>query len=341
MASVSKFFTAIGILRLVDQGRLSLDNTIASRLPADLGRRLPNGDRITIRQVLQHRSGIANDDEDGTVLRAQMAHPDVPVPVRFSIDDALNRSPFYPPGANYTCSDANFHLLSLMIEQVSGTDFRTFMKGEVFAPADLRNTSVPSGPVLPAPRMIEVDNVPDPGVRVNYSYMYMDWDQGAGSLVTTVEDLNRFHRAVRGGRVVSPTLVSPIEDGPVVFEAPGDGWGRYGFGYGRQFDPSINLTLAGHTGEYLGSPTFAYYLEGPGIYVAMNANHAGEAVGAGFPLARRGAPSGGLNPPDRPGRSSRWRGRTVDRPRGPGPHGAVSFRICRRACRSTTRPMAE
>ena len=282
MASVSKFFTAVGILRLVDQGRLSLDDSIASRVPADLGRRIPNGDAITIRQVLQHRGGIANDDEEGTVLPAQMAQPGAPVPVLFSIEDALSRSPLYPPGANYTYSDANFHLLSLVIEKVSGTDFRTFMEREVFAPAGLRNTSVPAGPVLPAPRMIEVDNVPDPAVYVNYSYMYMDWDQGAGSLVTTVEDLNRFHRAVREGRVVSPALVSALEDGPLVEETPAGSWSRYGFGYGRQFDSSINLTLAGHTGQYPGSLTFAYYLEERGVYVAMNANHGGETVGPGF-----------------------------------------------------------
>ncbi|MEN6341619.1 MAG: serine hydrolase domain-containing protein [Methanospirillum sp.] len=281
-ASVSKFFTAVGILRLVDQGRLSLNDSIASRLSPELGRRIPNGDEITIRQALQHRSGIANDDEDNTVLPAQMAQPNIPVPVLFSIDDALNRSPLYPPDANYTYSDANFHLLSLVIERASGTDFRMFMEREVFAPACLRNTSVPTGPVLPAPRMIEVDNVPDPAVHVNYSYMYMDWDQGAGSIVTTAEDLNRFHRAVREGRVVSPALVSALEDGPLVVEAPEGGWARYGFGYGRQFDPSINVTMAGHTGEYPGSLTFAYYLEEPGIYVAMNANHAGEEVGAGF-----------------------------------------------------------
>ncbi len=127
-----------------------------------------------------------------------------------------------------------------------------------------------------------------PAVYVNFSYMYMDWDQGAGSLVTTVEDLNRFHRAVREGQVVSPTLVTALErgagrkEGPAILDTPEGGWARYGYGYGRQFDASINLTFAGHTGEYPGSLTFAYYLEEPGVYVAMNANQVDGAVSNGF-----------------------------------------------------------
>jgi D-alanyl-D-alanine carboxypeptidase len=111
IASVTKSFTGAAILKLVDDGKLSLDDPINRWLPADVAKKIPNSSAITVRQLLDHTSGIADYDEMG-IIDHELGSPDTPVSYQTAMWQGINASPLYPPGAGYTYSNVNYILLT-------------------------------------------------------------------------------------------------------------------------------------------------------------------------------------------------------------------------------------
>lgn len=199
IASVSKPITAAAVLLLIDQGKLDWHTPIGKVLPD-----FPNGDRITIEEVLTHYSGL--DDTS--------ARPDYTEWSRFpqtpaSLVERLARLPLRsPPGKEFRYSNANYHLLALIIERVSGQPYGEFLDTNIFKP--LRMTG--SGHHGDEKEVI-------PGLATGYlpkgisgwqKPAYLDWTSktGNGSLYTTAHDLQKFHRALQHGGLLKPETVS-------------------------------------------------------------------------------------------------------------------------------------
>lgn len=194
IASLSKPFTAAAILLLSEQGRIDLRAPLSAVLPG-----YPNGDRLTIHSLLTHTSGLPNINDFPEYEEIQR-RPHSPAELVALFRD---RPLEFEPGTRYSYSNSNYNLLALVIEQVSGTDYGSFLRSAVLDPLGLRQT----GHHRSATQII-------PGIASGYApagstglerAAYLDWSvkTGNGSLYSTAADLFRFMRAVHEGRLLN------------------------------------------------------------------------------------------------------------------------------------------
>lgn len=271
IASVSKTFTSVAILKLAEEGKLSIEDPISRWLPADLVAKIPNGDRITIRQLLDHTSGIADYDENAIIL-AEYQDPDTPVPYQAGIAQGLNASPLYPPGTNYTYSNVNYILLTLIVDKAAKVPYEDYATRAIFVPLGMNDTFFQQTNHIPGSHMRATMPGPD-GTAMDFTDLYVQFDRGAGDIISTTADLNRFHRALREGKILSRASLAEMEK-----PTAQSGRAGYGLGYATEFIAPANLTVQGHTGGYPGSFTFWYYVPEKDTYVTFNLNSAGRSM---------------------------------------------------------------
>jgi D-alanyl-D-alanine carboxypeptidase len=267
IASVSKTFTSVAVQKLAEEKKLSLDEPIARWLPADLVEKIPNGRIITVRQLLGHTSGIADYHEISIILR-EYQDPYVPVTYQTAMWQGLNESPLYPPGSNYTYSNVNYILLTLIIDNASGVPYEDYVTRNIFVPAGMNDTFIQEINHIPGPHMTATQRGEN-GTFVDFSNLYVQFDRGAGDIVSTTADLNRFHRALREGKLISKSSFATME-----IPSPQSREQGYGLGYMTGFNAASNLTLQGHGGGYPGSFTLWDYLPEKDTYVTLNLNSA-------------------------------------------------------------------
>jgi D-alanyl-D-alanine carboxypeptidase len=204
IASVTKPFVAAVVLQLVDERRLALNETVERRLPG----LLPQGSRITIRQLLNHTSGLFNFTDDERFRARLGRNLRLVVPPRQEIAIAASRPPVFPPGSDWAYSNTGYQVLGLIVERVTGRELGKVLEQRIFGPLALRHTSFEPGPSLKEPiahgYALPGGEIPTPGGRprdVTQSAGGGAW--AAGAIVSNTDDLARFFGALLGGKVVS------------------------------------------------------------------------------------------------------------------------------------------
>ena len=268
IASVSKTFSSVAVQKLAEERKLSLDDPISRWLPVDLVQKIPNGRLITVRQLLDHTSGIADYNEDFINLQ-EYRNPDVPVPYQTGLLQGINASQLYPPGTNFTYSNVNYILLTLIIDNAAGVPYEDYVTRTILVPLSLNDTFIQETNHIPGPHMTASMAGPN-GTYYDFSNLYVQFDRGAGDIVSTTADLNRFHRALREGRLISKASLAAMEH-----PLPQSRELGYGLGYATEVNAPTNVTVQGHTGGYPGSYTFWYYLPEKDAYVTINFNSEG------------------------------------------------------------------
>ncbi|MFF9484458.1 serine hydrolase domain-containing protein [Streptomyces sp. NPDC014676] len=215
VGSISKTFTAVGLLQQAERGRIRLDAPVSDYLP-DLipGER---GRRITVRMLLNHTSGIGDYVAGAfpSLTRGSAASLDEErfrsvsprELVRLGLTAPATGSPGSVPG---TYSNTNYVIAGLLLEKVTGQKASTYLTRHVIDRAGLRHTYLPHTPYIkgPHPRMYEsFYGLIDP--PRDYSVYDMSWAYTAGSVVSTTDDLNRFYRALLGGKLVG---AAPLDE---------------------------------------------------------------------------------------------------------------------------------
>ena len=206
IASGTKGFAAVTVLRLVEAGALALD----THARALLGDDLPDlDDRVTVEHLLSHRSGMGDYfDEDNPISDVEYPMP-VPVHQLDGSEDYLRVLGGHPtkfaPGERFSYSNGGYVLLAVLAERATGVPFHHLVQREVCEPAGLTHTEflrsddLPSGTAL---GYIEAD-----GNRTNVLHLPVR-GSGDGGLYTTVDDVERFWSALQGGRLLSHTMVA-------------------------------------------------------------------------------------------------------------------------------------
>jgi D-alanyl-D-alanine carboxypeptidase len=248
IGSVTKTFVATVVLELVAEGRLGLDDAVDDWLPS----LLPNGRRITVRQLLGHRSGLFDYTDDRRVFQAYWSQPRfVWTPRRLIALAASNGVVFTPPGSRFAYSSTNYLVLGLIVERATGTTLGRQLRERIFRPLGLRDTTFVPGP-WPALgeahgfRAPSHDGVVSAGATVTDTAAYSaSWTWAAGGIVSSAGDLARFFAALLGGRVLRPDLLRTMETTPPP--------GRYGLGL-AVFQTRCGRAW-GHTGNALGYVT--------------------------------------------------------------------------------------
>ncbi len=141
IASMSKTFLAVVVLKLIEQGKLQLDENISTLLPATIDiKRIPNGDKVTIRQLLQMRSGIPNYTSYNAYLNKIGKQPDHDWTPAEAIEIIYDQAPTFSPGASYEYSNTNYLLLQSIVEHLTGTTLGAQLRKYIFNPLSLNNT---------------------------------------------------------------------------------------------------------------------------------------------------------------------------------------------------------
>jgi D-alanyl-D-alanine carboxypeptidase len=193
IASVTKQFTAAAIMRLVEQGKLALDDDLTKYVDFPT-----HGRTVTIRHLLTHTSGIKSYTEIPGFFETTTRD----LPPERVLDPVRDLPLDFEPGTRFAYSNTGYHLLGMIIEKVSGVPYAKHMQDEFFTPLNLRRTryDVASDVIPGRARGYGVIN----GVPTNASYLSMTIPYSAGGLLSTAGDLVQWQLALNSGRVVSP-----------------------------------------------------------------------------------------------------------------------------------------
>jgi len=195
LGSITKQFTAVGILMLADEGKLSLDDEITKFFPD-----YPtHGRRITVEHLLTHTSGIrsyTSIPEWRTLIRNDVTPTELIAVFR---DQPMD----FAPGADWRYNNSGFALLGAIIEKLSGQSYADFTRTRFFEPLGMRDTRVETHEAL-IPRRVRGYAVGPGRAITNADYISLTHPYAAGALVSTVDDLSRWGQAVTAGRLLKP-----------------------------------------------------------------------------------------------------------------------------------------
>ena len=251
IASTTKAFEGAVVLRLVDAGVLSLDDTIAQRLPG-----LPAAwGPITMRQLLQHRSGLPNYTASAGLLELLTKRPRAYVTPRELVGFVTATPLAFAPGSRYAYSNTDNLLAGLVVEAVTRSSFEGQLGLQVLQPLRLRSTSLPSTFLMPTPYVHGYDAESGGGYEDVSEAVSMASVWAAGGIVSTPFDLNAFIRAYAGPRLLSPgARRQQLRFLPGVSEPPGPGMTDAGLAVFRY--RTRCGTVYGHTGNFPGYTEF-------------------------------------------------------------------------------------
>jgi CubicO group peptidase (beta-lactamase class C family) len=202
IGSVTKQFTAAALLQLQEQGLVSVDDKLAKYIPE-----VPRAGEISLRQMLNHTSGLGNYTDTGGKVEVFLQRSRTDYPQADLLKAMLGTDPMYigEPGAQWAYSNTAFVLLGLLIEKVTGKPFAETFKPNLFARAGLTRTAVDDdAEVVPGRASGYSPNAAAPSGFENASYISMTYPGAAGNLRSTPEDLCRWHEALFGGRILKP-----------------------------------------------------------------------------------------------------------------------------------------
>lgn len=268
-ASVTKTFTAVVVLQLVDEGRISLDQPIRSIVPLD-GTAI--GDGVTVRHLLTHTSGVADyfpEDEDAWPAVFER----VPTYTIRRVADLLplfvDAAPRFPPGARHAYSNAGYVLLGRAVEVVSGREYGDVLTARVLRPAGMTRACLPTIDAV-------VADLADPHALVPDGVGGRRWIRCLttalppapdGGLVASARELDGFWDALLGGRLLEPATVERMLSPHATV---GDGR-AYGFGVHLTMGPTGVQRFGAHGFDH-GVNAFTTHHPDPGVTVTVLSN---------------------------------------------------------------------
>jgi len=183
IASISKLYAAVAITKLVHDKRLSLDQTLAEYFPELVGR-IENAENITLRLMVQHRSGIPNFTSNPAFWENEQENG------KKALEFALDLPASFAPDKGYEYSNTNYLLLREIIDKVVGYSHQQYIKEEILTPLDLNNTFF---------SLNEVDTTDV--MSGYYGDMEKDFKTNENGMLATASDVGKFLRALNNGSV--------------------------------------------------------------------------------------------------------------------------------------------
>lgn len=216
VGSNTKTFISVVVLQLVAEHRLSLNDTVGRWLPGVVHGHGNNGGTITVRELLQHTSGLENYTDD---LQARITSPAAYRTLEFEqfsrpdlLDIALAHKPYFAPGQGFHYSNTNYVLLGLIIEKVTHHSWEDQVTRRIIKPLGLHHTFAPgNSTALPRPHATGY-LIFSKTTRVDTTAENMSWANSAGALISTAADLTRFWSAIGRGELLPPAQTRLMRD---------------------------------------------------------------------------------------------------------------------------------
>ncbi|MFJ6258193.1 serine hydrolase domain-containing protein [Rhodococcus erythropolis] len=259
IGSVTKTFTASLVLQLVAEGKVDLDAPIEQYLPgllqsSDMDGSGIDGSAITVRQLLQHRSGLPEFAGEPGADEWIAANENRTLTPSAAVAIALGKPAQFVPGTSFVYTNTNYIVLGMLVESVSGRSYADELRSRILDPLDLEDTYLPPA----GERDIRGDHLTgyqdlDGGLTdVSRTEPSIPWS--AGAMVSTGTDLNTFWRALLDGQVVPAEQLAEMTT-PQVGATEAEGLG-YGMGVGATELP-CGVTYTGHSGGIYGYYTLS------------------------------------------------------------------------------------
>lgn len=262
--SLSKQFTAVAILKLAEQGKLTLNDYLIDYLPEFVPKA---GKKITLHHLLSQSSGLIDH-----FARPTEDPNDVILPQSESIDlDDLLEKLFvndmqFRPGKRFSYSNLNYVLLARVIEKVSGMPYAHFMETEIFVPANLTSTFSKKCNV-PVSRLAKPYEGQRQGVMRSCRSYDESWMTGAGSIYSTASDLAKWIYALEKNLLIS----SKSKD--LLFDKQTHVSGKMYYGYGWMIDERDGKEFVWHDGTYEGYASYLGWFPKNGLHIVIVTNH--------------------------------------------------------------------
>lgn len=256
--SIAKTFVAAVIMQLIEEQKLWFEDPITKLLPEDVTARFPDADKITLRMLLNHTSGIPEWLSDEMIARIA-AEPAKVWDVGEFLDVAAAQPPTFAPGQGWAYSNTDYNLLGLIIEEATGQTWREAVRTRIIAPLGLGSTTLPEpGDVaIPGEFMRGYGLFGGEVVDLTFIDPSMAGAAGGGALITTVNDLATFLTELRAGKLFKdPKTFATMAD---FTPAAGEG-GRVGYGFGlEEYALPGGIAMIGHSGGTAGYRSGMFY----------------------------------------------------------------------------------
>ena len=258
IASITKTFVATAVLQLVDEGKLKTSDKLSEFFPD-----FPNADKITVRNLLRMRSGIAdfaNADFLEIVYKSPLKYYTPDELINMS---ALMKDKFEEPGQKTKYSNVNYTILGEIVKKVSGMDIGTFIRKKIFEPLKMTSSIYPTDSTLP-------------GILHGYSWNTSEnsfddmtvldprWAGTAGGIISNIPDLNIYVKALYKGDLLSKETRKTRLESMSFDDLPE--WLQYGEGIAK-FG-----SFWGHNGTIFGFSSEMWYLPEKDAVVLINVN---------------------------------------------------------------------
>jgi Beta-lactamase class C and other penicillin binding proteins len=205
IGSETKTFTVTALLQLVDQGKVGLDDTIDQYVGG-----VPNGDKITLRELAGMRSGLFNYSMDPDFFTALTSDPRRPFTPQELLGYSFKHPVLFPPGQKFSYCNTNLILLGLVVEKISGAPLGQYIQNNILTPAGLNQTDFPVDAAFPSPHAQGYTDQTASGNVEESTNWDPSWAWAAGAMISNLRDLRAWARTVATG--VFPdgsTMISP------------------------------------------------------------------------------------------------------------------------------------
>ncbi len=256
IGSITKQFTAVAILQLAEQGKLSLQDDIKKYMPE-----LPFKETITIEHLLNHTSGIksyTNKPDFVSKMRTDMKPMEI---IQLTTGDSLE----FKPGTKWNYNNTGYIMLGYIIEKITGKTYEEYVQQHLFAPAGMSNSYYGSETKIIKNRAKGYEKE---GTQIkNSDYISMTLPYAGGSLLSTVEDLWKWNKALYSYKLIKK---ESVDKAITPYTLP-DGTST-NYGYGLSLSKVQSSNAIEHGGGIPGFLTDAMYLPTEDVFVAVFGN---------------------------------------------------------------------
>ncbi len=301
IGSITKTFVAITVLQLAEEGKLELDRVPADYLKPGIAVEVPNTDKATLRELLNHQSGIPTWEFRPEWIRKGRGR-EMDLDHTWGKTETLEyvtgdkASADFEPGAKYSYSNTNYTILGLVIEAVTGNDVMTEIRRRLFEPLNINNTFLESFEEIPGgyvnhyhyatPQFVSTAGVHEdfPEIRpylVESTAGNLSPEWVAGGMVSTAGDLLRWARALRDGELLGDAMQKEY----FTYYPPANAANprmKYLQGIYRLEEYIGDMDVTGHSGGTLGFTAMMFWVEDTDIIVVSLANVGAMHSGLGY-----------------------------------------------------------
>jgi D-alanyl-D-alanine carboxypeptidase len=269
MQSISKTFTAVAVLKLKEEGKISLDAKMNTYLPASICDNLANGNIITVRQLLNMTSGLPDYLDNEQFINDALSGP-LPMPSAQVLGYVYGKPANFTPGTSFGYSNINYHLLALIIDSVTDNGHRDYITTKVINEAGLANTHYIAGTNMAAPAGTTASYMAGGDAFTDVSELQLGTVQsfiGDDGIVASTQDIAAFYyKLLKDGTLLTPESLTGMKT-TVSYQ----GQPIYGLGLHFYKTPA-GLQAIGHEGSGAGAAAYAFYFPSKNISVILCTN---------------------------------------------------------------------